>query len=262
MKVTVLAENVSNKREIGAEHGLSLYIETANHRILFDMGQSDLFLRNANKLNVDLSQVDIAILSHGHYDHGGGMKAFLQVNSHAPIYLSRYAFGQYYHGTEKYIGLESDLSGQQRLIFVSAPMTIDTGMTLLDCNERVKAEENDAYGLTVYQDGAFVPDLFLHEQYLLIEENGKRILFTGCAHKGILRLMDWLRPDIVIGGFHFKSIAMDDRGMKTLAKAAQELSGYDTDYYTCHCTGVEQYAFLRKKLDRVCYLSSGEILSL
>lgn len=100
MKITCLTENTSICDEIGYEHGLSLYIETEEHNILFDMGQSDLFFQNAEKLGVDIAAVDIAILSHGHYDHGGGLAKFLEVNSLAPIYISRYAFEPYYNGTE------------------------------------------------------------------------------------------------------------------------------------------------------------------
>ena len=93
MKITALVENtVSGQRAeqlgLGREHGLSLYIEACGHRILFDMGQSDLFARNAAALGVDLAAVDLAVLSHGHYDHGGGLARFLELNGAAPVYLT------------------------------------------------------------------------------------------------------------------------------------------------------------------------------
>ena len=78
MKITVLLENTSTQSNLTAEHGLSLLIETKPHIILFDMGQSDAFAKNAERLGIDLALVDTAILSHGHYDHGGGLKAFLR----------------------------------------------------------------------------------------------------------------------------------------------------------------------------------------
>ena len=106
MKITALTENTPFNDNISAEHGLSLYIETEKHNILFDMGQTSLFAENAKKLGIDLTKVDIAVLSHGHYDHGGGLTEFLKINKTAPVYINRYAFGDYYNGTEKYIALE------------------------------------------------------------------------------------------------------------------------------------------------------------
>ena len=80
MKITVLCENVSHAPEIEAEHGLSLFVESEGRRILFDMGQTELFARNATILGVKLSQVELAVLSHGHYDHGGGLESFFREN--------------------------------------------------------------------------------------------------------------------------------------------------------------------------------------
>ena len=72
MIIKVLSENTAASDEFGCEHGLSLYVETGKHRLLFDTGASDLFAKNAARLGVELSAVDTAVLSHGHYDHGGG----------------------------------------------------------------------------------------------------------------------------------------------------------------------------------------------
>ena len=104
MKITALVENTVSEEQaerlgLGREHGLSLYIEACGHRILFDMGQSGLFARNAAALGVDLAAVDLAVLSHGHYDHGGGLARFLELNGAAPVYLNEHAFEPHYHGS-------------------------------------------------------------------------------------------------------------------------------------------------------------------
>ena len=117
MKITVIAENTALCDEIGAEHGLSLWIETAEKTILFDMGQTDLYARNAGKLGLDLRKADLAVVSHGHYDHGGGLAHFLSANDHAPVYISRHAFGEYYNANGKYIGLDAALAASPRLVF-------------------------------------------------------------------------------------------------------------------------------------------------
>ena len=131
MNIISLVENTASKDTLGAEHGLSLYIETDRHKILFDMGQSNLFEENAAKLGVNLAEVDIAVLSHGHYDHGGGLKRFLEINRKAPVYISRYAFEPHYNGTEKYIGLDTSLAQSDRLIFTEDFIIIGIQHTFL-----------------------------------------------------------------------------------------------------------------------------------
>lgn len=258
MKIISLVENTSVNHAIEAEHGLSLYIESKNHKILFDMGQTDLFLKNAKKLGVDLSQVDIAILSHGHYDHGGGLEEFLKINKKAYVYVSQYAFDTYYNGTEKYIGLNLMLKENERIILTNGKVEVEEGITLYHCNDRVKRYDLGSFGLNVKRNQEYFPDDFRHEQYMLIEENGKQILFSGCSHKGILNIAEWFQPDVLIGGFHFSKLPLDD----TLKDYAQYLEGFKTEYYTCHCTGVEQFSFMKQFMSRLFYLSAGQILQL
>lgn len=95
MKFVTLVEDTT-KCELGAEHGLSIYAETEKHKLLFDVGTTDLFIKNAKALGIDLSQVDTVVISHGHNDHGGGLDAFLAINDHAVIYLQEKAFNDHY----------------------------------------------------------------------------------------------------------------------------------------------------------------------
>ena len=254
MKIISLAENTSSKEGIGAEHGLSLYIETKEHRILFDAGQTGMFADNARALGIDLSLVDIAILSHGHYDHGGGMLTFLSINGRAPLYVSKHAFGNYYNGTEKYIGLAPELSHSDRLILTEGEHRIDGSLTLISAHGMNRPYDLGSFGLTEKIDGRFVPDSFDHEQYLLIEEEGARVLISGCSHKGILNIAGHFSPDVLVGGFHFSKLECD----AALAEYAKILSRHDTDYYTCHCTGTAQYEYMRTFMPRLAYLAGGD----
>ena len=183
MKIITLIENTSCDERFACEHGLSLYIETARHRILFDMGKTDAFAANASKLGVDLSAVDIAVLSHGHYDHGGGLAEFMRRNSRAPIYLSRYAFEAHLNATGRDIGLNKALQQSDRLIFTDAELVIDEELALYTCNNRARPFAMPACGLSMVENGERVPEDFRHEQYLLIRENGRRVLISGCSHK-------------------------------------------------------------------------------
>ena len=227
IQITALVENTSADPRLGAEHGLSLYIETGAHHILFDMGQTALYAANARALGVDLAGVDLAVLSHGHYDHGGGLAHFLAANPGAPVYLSRYAFEPHYHGSTKNIGLEPALAQNLRLRFTGETTPLGDGLTLYACNARPRRHDLGSFGRTTVRDGAFVAEDFRHEQYLLIEQAGKRVLISGCFHKGILDLVEWFRPDVLVGGFHFSKLPLDE----TLAGYARALDRSGTVFY-------------------------------
>ena len=257
MKITALTENTP-RLGLPSEHGLSLYIETESHRLLFDAGQSDLFARNAARLGIDLSLVGIAVLSHGHYDHGGGLKTFLALNKTAPVYLSRFAFEPHLRSDGTFIGLDKTLKESERLIFCGEETKIADGLTLYAKNDAKKVADLGSFGLNMEQDGKVLPDDFRHEHYLLIEENGKRVLISGCSHKGILNIAEWFRPDVLVGGFHFSKLPLDE----TLAGYAKQLDGCPTTYYTCHCTGTAQFEFMSKYMKRLRYISAGDVIEI
>ncbi len=258
MKITVLAENTSKNPNLEAEHGLSLFIETENHRILFDMGQTDLFIRNAEKLGINLCDTDIAVISHGHYDHGGGLAHFLDINKSAPVYLNRLAFEPHFNGKEKYIGLDTTLKNNPRLIFADDIFEIDETLCLFTCNERIKEFDLGSFGLNMIKDKELVPDDFRHEHYLLIKEKSKEILISGCSHKGIMDITNWFRPHILIGGFHFSKLPLNN----TLAEYSKRLQNLGTRFYTCHCTGCEQFDFMKNYIDNLHYISVGDVVEI
>lgn len=258
MKITVLTENTCKSGKYNFEHGLSLYIETKKYNILFDMGQTGLFAENAEKSGVNLADVHFAVLSHGHYDHGGGLARFLHINKTASVYISRHAFGEHFNGTEKYIGLDKSLESNDRLIFTDDECAISDGFTLYSRNKNEKMYELGSFGLTEKTNGGFVPDRFLHEQYLLIEENGKKVLISGCSHKGILNIAKWFDADVMVGGFHFSKLPLDD----TLKEYAEILDGTGIHFYTCHCTGAEQFEFMKNYMSKLDYISAGDIFTI
>ncbi len=258
MKIISLAENTSVNECLSAEHGLSLYIETEKHKILFDMAQTDAVYKNSQKLGVQLEDVDVAVLSHGHYDHGGGLSKFLEINSKAPVYISRYAFGEYYNGQEKYIGLDISIKESKRLVFTDGQKDLGGGMCLYSHNDKERPNYLGSFGLNKRCDGELCPDDFIHEQYLLIEENGKKVLISGCSHKGVVDIVSWFSPDIFVGGFHFSKI----EDTEVLNTALEKLLCGNTVYYTCHCTGAEQFEYMKKKSRRINYISCGDVLEI
>jgi 7,8-dihydropterin-6-yl-methyl-4-(beta-D-ribofuranosyl)aminobenzene 5'-phosphate synthase len=257
MKITVLAENTACEG-FACEHGLSLFVETKGKKLLFDFGQTEAFAENAEKLGIDLSEADVAVLSHGHYDHSGGLERFLQLNKTAPVYISRYAFRPHFNADGKDIGVAAELRGIDRLILTQDRMDLGGDMTLLSCNDLGRPYPTDAYGLKEYDR----PDEFLHEQYLLVEENGKRIVLSGCSHKGILNIAGWLQPDVLIGGFHFMKLDPEtDR--EILKDAAEKLLQTGAVYYTGHCTGAAQYDYLKTIMgDRLQALTTGMFMDI
>ena len=251
MKLAVLTENTVRSPFLASEHGLSLYIGTGGHKILFDMGQSGAFADNAQKLGIDLETVDFAVLSHGHYDHGGGMMQFLRSNSQAPVFVSPHAFEPHFNASGKNIGLDRDLP-RERIFPVADGFCPAPGIRI--CT--VPFPPADTAGMTMGED---LPEDFRHEQYLLIEEEGRRILLSGCSHKGIVGIAEYFRPDVLVGGFHF----MKTEDVRILEEAAQRLMALECMYYTGHCTGQKQFAILKQIMgSRLQDLSTGDRLYL
>lgn len=257
MRITALTENTT---ELGfpVEHGLSLYIETGNRKILFDSGQSALFAENAARLGIDLGRVDFAVLSHGHYDHGGGLKKFLEINTHAPVYVSRYAFEPHYNAEGKYIGLDKSLGGNPRIVFTGGAYKICSGAELYSREGRETLFKTSAFGLKAERNGKIITDDFRHEHYLMIVENGRKILFSGCSHSGILNIVNWFKPDFLVGGFHFFKLSPGEE----LESYTRLLDKTNARYYTCHCTGAEQYRFMKTIMPRLRYISTGQSIEL
>ena len=134
MKVVILMENSTCRDTVACAHGLSMYIETDKHKILFDMGPDAQFIDNARALGVDLTQVDIAFLSHAHNDHCGGLEAFLKLNDRAKVYMQKAVWGQYYVVTPSkcaYIGMDAVLKNyEDRFVLCDGVQKLDEELTV------------------------------------------------------------------------------------------------------------------------------------
>ena len=262
MKIHTLMENTACREDLACEHGLSLYIEAGDTHILFDAGQTGAFADNAARMGVDLARVDLCILSHGHYDHGGGIARFLEENDHAPVYVSRHAFGDYYIGAEKFIGLDWQLLSSDRIVFVGDHLKLSETLSLHTCEKYPLPYFTPGYGMQVKRKDTLEPADFRHEQYLLIQDGARRIIVSGCSHKGVLNIKTWFAPDVFIGGFHLMKLDPVQEATR-LKFTALELLQKDTVYYTGHCTGDAQYAFLKEPMgERLQRLSAGAVFDI
>jgi 7,8-dihydropterin-6-yl-methyl-4-(beta-D-ribofuranosyl)aminobenzene 5'-phosphate synthase len=275
MKVVTLLENRTISKEYKYSHGLSMYIETSNHKILFDTGTNEAFAQNARKLDVNLEDVDIAVISHGHYDHGGGLETFLKLNSKAKIYIGKRAFDRHLiklFGIFKYnIGLKKELVSSNRFVFVDEMLKIDDELILFGNikGNKLRPKGNDRL-LKENSNGLVAKDDFEHEINLLVNENEKYSLFCGCAHKGIINIIERAKNIIhsdlftVIGGFHLMGMKVSDpKAKEFLDEFSNMLSCSNVQrYYTCHCTGEQIYNYLNQKMSNLNELKTGMVIDI
>ena len=179
MRILNLIEDTPGKEGCLFEHGLSFYIETKRHKLLADTGATDAIIQNAKVLNVDLQEVDMVVLSHGHYDHGGGVLSFADVNPNAGIYVHEKAFGDYYSikpDKTYYCGIDKKIEHLSQIRPVKEDMLIDEELFLFTNVRGRRCWPQGNLKLKEMINGELVQDEFRHEQYLIIECEGKEIL--------------------------------------------------------------------------------------
>lgn len=273
MLIKVLLENTSHSKELEVEHGLSLYIESKGKKILFDTGASDLFFKNASKLGVDIGEVEDLVISHGHSDHGGGLKTFIENNNKAHIYLNKNAFNNYYAIREEnkleYIGLDKDIKNNERVVLIDNNLELYDGLNLFSGVPHKEALPKSNKALMEEYNDEIIRERFVHEQNLVIREDGKNVLITGCSHNGIINILSHYfsiynsYPDVVLGGFHLSSKGKcmeDDEYLINISKA---LLDSNTKFYTGHCTGEEAFNRLRELMDnKIEYMYTGRTINI
>ena len=258
MQITVMIEN-TGKEGMCAEHGLSLYIEYNGGRYLLDTGATSAFLANADKLGIPLDQVDMAFLSHSHYDHSGGFEGFFQRNSKAKVYLQEKAKEACYKITDderSYIGIPKHLLAAypERFCFLEKDFQAARGVWVLPHTTKGLEQRGKRAHMYREREGNFSTDDFAHEQSLVFETEKGLIVLNSCSHGGIVNIVREAEEALgrkvyaVVGGFHL----MGTDGIQTMAFTEEEVIGLGRDLlalgveeiYTGHCTGAPAYEIL------------------
>ena len=268
MYIRNLVENTCIRYGLQGEHGLSFYIETAGHTVLFDTGASEKFWENARRMGIRLENVDTVILSHGHNDHGGGLAFFLERNTKAKVYVHKNAFRKHYSDLRKESGATLPGISESADISLDKPMyAIDNELMLISGIIPLRLQPDTCRRLYEGDGRELNYDTFTHEQHLIITEGSRHALFCGCSHAGIVNILENFRenigtaPDLVVGGFHLSNPRMGTMADgRLMEKIVAELMRYeDCRYYTCHCTGKQAYEWLRARMgDQIQYVGTGD----
>jgi len=282
MKITTLIENhlACSKDDLAAEHGLSLHLQHQGLSVLFDTGASGDFAANAERLGVDLSAVDLVVVSHHHFDHGGGLPAFFEVNDHAPVFLRPSPDGSpVFHALavmNRGIGLPDGLveNHAERFVFVDERLEPFPGLFVIDRVHKQHPVPGGNRYLYLEKDGRRKRDSFDHELMLVARSNQGLAIFTGCSHSGVLNMIETVMElfpgepiAAVIGGFHLIGFPLFDTmsgGRAQVRKIGEALSGLPVDHYwTGHCTGGKAYGVLKEILgERLSRLNTGTTVEL
>lgn len=280
MKISVIVENSvcnTSSNDLKPEHGLSVHIEVNGTNILFDVGKSDLFIRNSQKMGIDLSAVDFLVISHGHYDHGGGLKHFLNVNKKAKIFMHKKAINKYYTKLfgfiPYYIGLNRKVvnKNKDRINLIEKDKTLTENISLLEGFKPNFPLPNGNRSLYEKQDKGFAHDKFQHEIILLLKENDKTVVLTACSHSGIINMLEKSNNtlkgrniDAVFGGFHtYNPVTKKSESKEYLNMLASEMGKNNTAFYTGHCTGEKSFSYLKEKLgNKIQTMNTGEVISI
>lgn len=277
VKVTTLCENSVVLRGFGllGEHGLCMLLEAGGKRILFDTGGGLSLLHNARRLDVDLRGLDALVLSHGHYDHTGGLKDLLEQVGSLSIYAHPDIFAEKYHLREgeapRRIGIPWPKEELERLgarfHLSKNSVKLAEGIILTgEIPRREIREENKTTDLYYKKpDGSFAPDLLADDLAVVVESTEGTVVLLGCAHSGIINTLRYVNEITgkqqiftCIGGTHLMS-ASDER----LDYTVEALKRFNLEQIApCHCTGLKGSLTLYQAFgDRFVHNPAGTIFN-
>ncbi|MFZ5807484.1 MAG: MBL fold metallo-hydrolase [Verrucomicrobiota bacterium] len=256
VSITILSENTVRNKGLIAEHGISYWIESGKHKILFDTGQGFAFPHNAHALKVNLSQANAIVLSHGHYDHVGGLE-FAVKQTRAPIFLHPAAlqqkFLQYKNGQIKKVSIPFlDRGGKKhlgkRLRLITTSTEIIPGIFATGEIPRITKFE-DTGGAFYLDKKAHTPDPLLDDQALFFDTPKGIVVLLGCAHAGVINTLLYIRKltkdrpiHAVIGGMHLANASP-----QRIAKTIQTFKQLKIQkLIPAHCTGIYVIPLLQK----------------
>ena len=262
LRITVLAENTVRKKGILAEHGFALWIELGDKRILFDTGQGKVIHNNAINLGINLGDADSVALSHGHYDHTGGLVEIcrqtekLTVYSHPAVFNPKYS--KHVDGSVHDAGISTSaknaVSHKTDVRFNNQSVEICPGFHLTGEIPRITDFE-DTGGAFFLDHNCKTPDLLIDDQAAFINTSSGLIVILGCAHAGVINTLRHIRQltgicpiHTVIGGMHLVS-ATNERIDKTIMEF-KDLG--IKRLFPAHCTGFEATARLWREFRELC----------
>lgn len=275
MEIKVLIENTTDS-ELLCEHGLSLFINCNGKSYLLDAGTTGMFLRNAKNMNVDLSEIECAVLSHGHYDHAGGFKALFEKYGDKKVYAMKSVMEAYYSGSGgniHEIGIPQDIimKYKDNFILIDEITKLDEGVYIVPHNVDNLEKIGEKAKLYKMVEGRLVPDDFSHELSLLFDTDKGLVIFNSCSHAGIVNIIKEIKeicPDkkihVFFGGLHMKGKRGDEVICTFTEEEVKEIADYLNDadldkLYTGHCTGEQAIRLLKKYLgEKLEVLSTGK----
>lgn len=275
MKMHILTDSRTKKRGFLAEHGLSIFIEHENANVLFDTGQSDVYCHNAVRMGVDLSKTDCIVLSHGHYDHCGGLIHFPKSDRFPKIYVHEAAFAKRYAlnpdgQTYREIGIPWSLDDnavlKSNVVFTQKNKLIAPHIMLCgEISSTVDFEEVPK-GFYVGNEEHKITDMMKDEQMLILFTDKSLCIFLGCSHPGVvnclnyaLKLFPGRKINTLVAGMHLDSVT--PLCLKMTIQAMLDLDIQKV--IPLHCTGIFAICEMKRLLgDRCFMLCVGDSLEL